>query len=101
MQLPCADIAALADRGPVPSPLPLGVWLWLAFPEPHLPADPPPQALPRELLRDDPPSPRPGHLFRIDAGVFQHTLLRLPGACDPWLHQVLENLPTHVRTGLF
>ncbi|MBQ0887148.1 hypothetical protein KBZ94_19770 [Streptomyces sp. RM72] len=82
-------------------PLPLGVWLWLAFPEPHLPADPPPQVLPVELLRDDPPSPRPGHLFRIDAGVFRHTLLRLPTACDPWLREVLENLPTYVRTGLF
>ncbi|MFH8709244.1 hypothetical protein [Streptomyces rubrogriseus] len=82
-------------------PLPLGVWLWLAFPEPHLPADPPPQVLPAELLRDDPPSPRPGHLFRIDAGVFRHTLLRLPAAGDPWLREVLENLPTYARTGLF
>ncbi|WP_333748537.1 hypothetical protein [Streptomyces sp. IBSBF 2394] len=82
-------------------PLPLGVWLWLAFPEPHLPADPPPQVLPVELLRDDPPAPRPGHLFRIDAGVFRHTLLRLPAACDPWLREVLEHLPTYVRTGLF
>ncbi|MEQ6028078.1 hypothetical protein SOM70_36605 [Streptomyces salinarius] len=82
-------------------PLPLGVWLWLAFPEPHLPADPPPQALPLELLRDDPPPPLPGRLFHIDAGVFRHTLLRLPTACDPWLRNVLENLPTHVRTGLF
>ncbi|GAA2603427.1 MULTISPECIES: hypothetical protein [Streptomyces] len=82
-------------------PLPLGVWLWLAFPEPHLPADPPPQALPLELLRDDPPPPPPGHLFRIDAGVFRHTLLRLSTSCDPWLRKVLENLPTHVRTGLF
>ncbi|PAN00806.1 hypothetical protein CJI59_15050 [Streptomyces sp. Alain-F2R5] len=82
-------------------PLPFGVWLWLAFPEPHLPADPAPEALPGDVLRDDPPSPRPCHLFRIDSGVFQHTLARLPTAHAPWLLEVLDNLKKYVGTSLF
>ncbi|GAA2603472.1 hypothetical protein GCM10010424_63410 [Streptomyces lienomycini] len=59
------------------------------------------EALPDELLRDDPPSPRPCRLFRSDAEVFRRTLLRLLAARDPWLREVLENLTTYVRTGLF
>ncbi|WP_345629396.1 hypothetical protein [Streptomyces thinghirensis] len=82
-------------------PLPFEVWLWLAFPEPHLPAAPSPQALPGEVLRDDPPAPRPCRLFRIDAGVFRHTLVRLPAARAPWLREILENVPKYVSTGLF
>ncbi|MFI8952870.1 hypothetical protein ACIGO6_41300 [Streptomyces sp. NPDC053750] len=82
-------------------PLPFGVWLWLAFPEPYLPADPSPEALPGGVLRDDPPAPHPCQLFRIDSGVFQHTLARLPAARAPWLREILENVPKYVGTGLF
>ncbi len=82
-------------------PLPFGVWLWLALPEPHSPAGPSPEILPGEVLRDDPPPPRPCHLFRIDSEVFRHTLVRLPTARAPWLREILGNVTEYVRTGLF
>lgn len=83
-----------------PVPLPFGVWLWLASPEPHLPV-PTSGRMPDGVLRDDPPAPRPPHLFRADPEVFQHTLVRLPAVRSPWLREILENLTQHMRAGLF
>ncbi|WP_329309789.1 hypothetical protein [Streptomyces sp. NBC_01262] len=81
-------------------PLPFGVWLWLAFPEPHLPV-PVSGSMPNGVLRDDPPAPRPHRLFRADPEVFQHALVRLPAVGSPWLHEINENLLQHRRAGLF
>ncbi|MFE4052912.1 hypothetical protein [Streptomyces sp. YIM B13518] len=81
-------------------PLPFGVWRWLAFPEPHLSA-PASGVMPDGVLRDDPPAPRPCHLFRADPGVFRHALVRLPAVRSPWLREILENLMSHLRAGLF
>lgn len=83
-----------------PVPLPFGVWLWLAFPEPYLPF-PESGGMPDGVLRDDPPAPRPHHLFRADPGAFQHTLVRLPAVRSPWLREILENLTQHMRARLF
>ncbi|MET9677763.1 hypothetical protein ABZY68_32435 [Streptomyces sp. NPDC006482] len=83
-----------------PVPLPFGVWLWLAFPEPHLPI-PASGAMPGGVLRDDPPAPRPHHLFRADPGAFQHALVRLPAVRSPWLREILENVTQHRWVGLF
>ncbi|MGW9433448.1 hypothetical protein ACWHA1_36720 [Streptomyces decoyicus] len=83
-----------------PVPLPFGVWLWLAFPEPHLPV-PASGGMPDGVLRDNPPAPRPPHLFRADSGTFQHTLVRLPAVRSPWLREILENLTPHMRARLF
>ncbi|MFC9246204.1 hypothetical protein ACFT7S_20045 [Streptomyces sp. NPDC057136] len=83
-----------------PVPLPFGVWLWLAFPEPYLPV-PASGSMPDGVLRDDPPAPRPHHLFRADPGAFQHTLVRLPAVRSPWLREILENLMQHMRARLF
>lgn len=66
-----------------------------------LPAGPAPEVLPGGVLRDDPPAPRSGHLFRIDSGIFRGALARLPAARAPWLREILENLPEDVRTCLF
>ncbi|MFD1659168.1 hypothetical protein ACFSL4_13340 [Streptomyces caeni] len=52
-------------------------------------------------LRDDPPPPRPHHLFRADSGTFQHTLARLAAVRSPWLREILENLTQHMHTRLF
>ncbi|MFJ6844938.1 hypothetical protein ACIQRE_20005 [Streptomyces griseoluteus] len=81
-------------------PLPFGVWLCLAFPEPQvrLPAA---GSMPEGVLRDDPPAPRPPHPFRVDPGVFRHTLTKLPAAGAPWLREILGNLTPHLRSGLF
>ncbi|MEW2396771.1 hypothetical protein [Streptomyces sp. NPDC046862] len=100
-----AGLAGLAGpAGPTapgyPVPLPFGVWLWLAFPEPHLP-DPASGGMPDGVLRDDPPAPRPHRLFRADPGAFQHTLARLPAVRSPWLREILENLTQHMRARLF
>ncbi|MER6195128.1 hypothetical protein [Streptomyces cyaneofuscatus] len=81
-------------------PLPFGVWLRLASPEPHPPV-PASGVLPEGVLRDDPPVPRSPRLFRADPGVFRHTLVRLPAARSPWFREILENIPQHVRAGLF
>ncbi|MEU6554418.1 hypothetical protein ABZ915_29725 [Streptomyces sp. NPDC046915] len=83
-----------------PVPLPFGVWLWLAFPESHLPV-PASGAMPDGVVRDDPPAPRPHRLFRADAEAFRYTLARLPAVRDPWLREIFENLTQHVRSGLF
>ncbi|MFF5161357.1 hypothetical protein ACFY3N_35115 [Streptomyces sp. NPDC000348] len=83
-----------------PVPLPFGVWLWLAFPEPHLPA-PASGVMPAGVLRDDPPAPHPCDLFRTDSGVFRHTLVRLPAVRSPWLRKILENLTPYMRASLF
>ncbi|MFJ9417969.1 hypothetical protein ACIRPT_28005 [Streptomyces sp. NPDC101227] len=81
-------------------PLPFGVWLWLACPEPYLPV-PASGGMPDGVLRDDPPAPRPSHLFRADPGAFQHTLVRLPAVRSPWLREILESLTHHMRARLF
>ncbi|UGQ11731.1 hypothetical protein LO772_34030 [Yinghuangia sp. ASG 101] len=83
-----------------PVPLPFGVWLWLAFPEPHLPI-PSSGILPDGVLRDDPPAPRPDRPFRIDAETFRHTLVRLPAVRRPWLRDIHDDLAHHRRAGLF
>ncbi|MBT2511477.1 hypothetical protein J7I98_37915 [Streptomyces sp. ISL-98] len=83
-----------------PVPLPFGVWLWLAFPQPHLPV-PASGRVPDDVLRDDPLPPRPNYLFRADPGTFQHALVRLPAVRSPWLREILENFTQHMRTGLF
>jgi hypothetical protein len=71
-------------------PLPLGVWLWLVFPDPHVPV-PASGRMPQDVLRDDPLPPLPAYAFRADRGTFQHTLVRLPAVRDPWLRAILEN----------
>ncbi|MEU6341389.1 hypothetical protein ABZ883_10640 [Streptomyces sp. NPDC046977] len=83
-----------------PVPLPFGVWLWLAFPEPHLPL-PASGGMPDGVLRDDPPAPRPRYLFRADPGAFQHTLVRLPAVRSPWLREIADNLTPYTRARLF
>ncbi|MGW1290518.1 hypothetical protein ACWD4N_44810 [Streptomyces sp. NPDC002586] len=83
-----------------PVPLPFGVCLWLAFPEPYLPL-PASGGMPHGVLRDDPPAPRPHHLFRADAEAFQHTLVRLPAVRSPWLREILENLTQHMPARFF
>ncbi|MEU1075156.1 MULTISPECIES: hypothetical protein [unclassified Streptomyces] len=83
-----------------PVPLPFGVWLELAFPKPHL-SIPASGGMPDGVLRDDPPPPRPGYLFRADPGAFQRTLVRLPAVRSPWLREILDNLRQYVRAGLF
>ncbi|AQU68068.1 hypothetical protein BBN63_19425 [Streptomyces niveus] len=75
-------------------PMPFGVWLCLAFPAPHLPI-PASGVMPAGVLRDDPPLPRAHHRFRADWRVFQHTLVRLPAAGDPWLRKILEDRTPH------
>ncbi|MGW1071500.1 hypothetical protein [Streptomyces sp. NPDC002537] len=84
-----APVGPAASAYPVP--LPFGVWLWLAFPEPHLPV-PASGGMPDGVLRDDPPTPRPHYLFRADPGAFRDTLVRLPTVRSPWLREILENL---------
>ncbi|MCX5197068.1 PAS domain S-box protein [Streptomyces sp. NBC_00249] len=83
-----------------PVPLSFGVWMWMAFPELdlRLPAS---GTMPAGVIRDDPPAPRPHHLFRADPGTFEQTLVRLPAVRIPWLREILENLTNHRRTGLF
>ncbi|WP_311589031.1 hypothetical protein [Streptomyces gottesmaniae] len=81
-------------------PLPFGVWRWLAFPEPSPPVLTT-SGRHAELLRDDPPEPRPVDPFRIDSGVFRHTLVRLPAARSPWLREILADLIEHMRAGVF
>ncbi|MEU3897914.1 hypothetical protein [Streptomyces sp. NPDC045251] len=81
-------------------PLPFGVWLWLAFPEPHLPI-PASGGMPDGVLRDDPPAPRPHYLFRADPESFRHALVRLPAVRSPWLREILENVAQHRWVGLF
>jgi len=83
-----------------PVPLPFGVWLWLVFPEPHLPV-PASGGMPDGVLRDDPPAPEPRQLFRADPGIFAHTLVRLPAARAPWLREILENLTQHMHARIF
>lgn len=83
-----------------PVPLPFGIWMWMAFPEPHLYL-PTSGTMPDGVLRDDPPPPRPHHLFRADPGTFQHTLVRLPAVRSPWLRETLDNLTHHMQAGLF
>ncbi|MDX3695746.1 hypothetical protein PV726_36610 [Streptomyces europaeiscabiei] len=90
--------AAAASAYPVA--LPFGVWLWLAFPQPPLPA-PASGGMPDGVLRDDPPAPRPRHRFRVDAQAFQHTLVRLPAVRSPWLREIHENLTQHRRARRF
>ncbi|MET9387900.1 hypothetical protein ABZY09_44660 [Streptomyces sp. NPDC002928] len=81
-------------------PLPFGIWLWLAFPEPYLPI-PASGSMPDGVFRDDPPAPRPNHLFWVDRGAFQHTLARLPAVRTPWLREILENLTQHIHARIF
>ncbi|MDG4859874.1 hypothetical protein P8605_17235 [Streptomyces sp. T-3] len=81
-------------------PLPFGVWLWMLFPERHLPI-PVSGGMPDGVLRDDPPAPGPNQLFRADPETFRHTLVRLPAARAPWLRQILENLTQQMQAGIF
>ncbi|NEA59773.1 hypothetical protein G3I60_37860 [Streptomyces sp. SID13666] len=83
-----------------PVPLPFGIWMWMAFPEPHLHL-PTSGTMPYGVLRDDPPPPRPHHLFRADPGTFQHTLVRLPAVRSPWLREIVDNLTQDMRARLF
>ncbi|MFE5485921.1 hypothetical protein [Streptomyces sp. NPDC056527] len=82
-------------------PLPVGVWLWLVSPEPDLPV-PRSGGRPDGVLRDDfdPPTSRPDHVFRVDAGAFRHTLVRLPAVRSSWLLKILEDHTPHMRAGL-
>ncbi|WP_431775586.1 hypothetical protein [Streptomyces cucumeris] len=83
-----------------PVPLPFGIWLWLASPRPYL-SLPMSGGMPEGVLRDDPPAPRPHHLFQPDPETFQHTLVRLPDVRSPWLRKILENFTQHQRARLF
>ncbi|WP_328491564.1 hypothetical protein OHS59_01615 [Streptomyces sp. NBC_00414] len=83
-----------------PVPLPFGVWLWLALPEQYLPV-PASGGMPDGVLRDDPPAPHPGHLFRTDPEAFRHTLVRLPAVRSPWLREILENSALQMRARVF
>ncbi|WP_432064753.1 hypothetical protein [Streptomyces sp. C10-9-1] len=91
---------ASPDASTRPVPLPFGIWMWMAFPKPHLylPAS---GTMPDGVLRDDPPPPRPHHLFRADPGTFQHALVRLPAVRSPLLREILDNLTHHMQAGLF
>jgi hypothetical protein len=93
---------APADPPPYLVSLPFGVWLGLAFPEPDVPV-PASGALPADALLDDYdlPALRPRHLFRADAEVLRQTLVRLPSVRSRWLRDILENLPRHMRAGVF
>ncbi|WP_190190729.1 hypothetical protein [Streptomyces minutiscleroticus] len=90
--------AAPAASAPL-VPLPFGVWLRLVLPEPQLPA-PASGPVPDGVLRDDPPTPNVHDVFRVDRGVFQHTLARLPAVRTPWLRKIHDNLTQHMHTGL-
>ncbi|WNF31028.1 hypothetical protein RI138_31640 [Streptomyces sp. C11-1] len=83
-----------------PVPLPYGVWLWLAFPEPDL-SLPASGSMPDGVLRDDPPLLRPPSLFRTDAGTFRHTMARLPAIHSPWLREIFDDVPCHLRARIF
>jgi hypothetical protein len=85
---------------PYPVPLPFGVWLWLVFPEAHLPL-PASGAMPEGVLRDDPPAERPHRLFRADWRAFQHALVRLSAVRSPWLREIHDNLTRHTRARIF
>ncbi|MET8755585.1 hypothetical protein ABZW32_36640 [Streptomyces sp. NPDC004667] len=96
------ELWAPAGRAPsgYPVPLPFGVWLWLAFPEPHLPL-PASGVMPDGVLRDDPPAPRPHHPLRVDPGTFEHALVRLPAVRGTWLREILDHLIDHTRARIF
>jgi hypothetical protein len=81
-------------------PLPFGVWLWLARPEPSLPV-PATGRLPEDVLREDPPAPHPGRLFRADLTTFDRTLARLRAVRGPWLREILDDLTPHRTDSLF
>jgi hypothetical protein len=81
-------------------PLPFGVWLWLARPEPSLPV-PATGRLPEDVLREDPPAPHPGRLFRADLATFDCTLARLRAVRGPWLREILDDLTPHRTDSLF
>ncbi|WP_369354776.1 hypothetical protein [Streptomyces sp. cg2] len=83
-----------------PVPLPLGVWLSMTSPQPDLPV-PASGGIPGDVLRDDPPLPRPCRPFRADQGTFQQTLVRIPAVRSPWLREIVDNLPQYTSTGLF
>ncbi|MFF9342592.1 hypothetical protein ACF1CG_22955 [Streptomyces sp. NPDC014773] len=87
-----------ADGAAYRVPLPFGVWLWLASPERDLPL-PASGGLPDGVLRDDPPAPRPDHLFDVDPGVFEATLDRLAAVRGPWLREPAGRLPRYVGAG--
>ena len=96
------ELWAPADPAAYSVPLPFGVWLRMAYPEQDPPV-PTSGSLPDGVLRDDfdthPLLPR--RPFRADPGVFQHTLVRLPAVRKPWLRELLNGLPQHIRAGLF
>ncbi|MFE0426070.1 hypothetical protein ACFW15_27485, partial [Streptomyces sp. NPDC058953] len=56
--------------------------------------------LPAGVLRDDPPPPHPGWLFRADGHEFRRTLTRLPAAA-PWLRRIIDDLARYPRHDLF
>ncbi|MFJ7278546.1 hypothetical protein [Kitasatospora sp. NPDC098663] len=93
---------APANTAAYPVPLPFGVWLQMASPKPDLPV-PISGNLPKSALRDDFDSPPllTGRLFRVDPGVFQHTLVRLPAVRSPRLREILDGLTQHNRAGFF
>ncbi|MEU3603803.1 hypothetical protein ABZ714_34615 [Streptomyces sp. NPDC006798] len=95
-----APEGATASASAYPVPLPLGVWLRLVSPEPYPPV-PVSGRIPRDVLRDDPPPPRPGQLFRADRRTFQHTLVRPPAVRGPWMRTIFENLTDSVSARLF
>jgi hypothetical protein len=81
-------------------PLPAGVWLGLVFPERRLPV-PVSGGMPDGVLRDDADAPLSPYPFRIDWGVFLHTLSRLPAVRSPWLRKIHQEVTQHRHVGLF
>ncbi|WP_420708070.1 hypothetical protein [Streptomyces sp. 142MFCol3.1] len=53
-----------------------------------------------DMLRDDPPTPRPRHAFQVDVETFRHTLARLPAVRNPWLRETLHSLTHRMYTRL-
>ncbi|MFJ2651831.1 hypothetical protein ACIO1C_34545 [Streptomyces sp. NPDC087420] len=76
------------------------VWIHLAFPRARA-LVPVTGGMPDGVLRDDPLPPYPHEVFRPDAGVFLHTLARLPAVRQLWLRGIYDRVREHPYTRPF